>query len=119
MGIVYTPQEIVDWMCESVERVLDVEFGSSLSTPDVKVLDPCTGTGNFIVNLMNRIPSHKLQEKYATDMFANEIMLLPYYVASGNIEHAYFERLGEYAPFEGLCFADTLNLFEGAQEVTV
>ena len=115
MGIVYTPQEIVDWMCESVERVLETEFGSSLATPGVQVLDPCTGTGNFIVNVMNRIPSVDLQQKYEEDLFANEIMLLPYYVASGNIEHAYFERLGEYAAFEGLCFADTLDLFQGAQ----
>jgi predicted helicase len=115
MGIVYTPQEIVDWMCASTERVLQTEFGKTLATPNVKILDPCTGTGNFIVNLLGRIPDVDLPHKYAHDLFANEIMLLPYYVASGNIEHEYFERMAEYSGFEGLCFADTLDLFQGAQ----
>src|SRR5436309_11484281 len=41
-------------------------------------------------------------------------MLLPYYIASLNIEHAYYERTGEYKSFEGIAFADTLNL-EGQQ----
>ena len=115
MGIVYTPQEIVDWMCESVEQVLKDEWGKTLATPDVKILDPCVGTGNFIVNLLNRIPADHLPAKYGDGLFANEIMLLPYYVASGNIEHEYFEKLGEYRAFDGLCFADTLDLFQGAQ----
>ena len=115
MGIVYTPQEIVDWMCASVQRVLQIEFGKQLETPGVKILDPCVGTGNFLVNILGRIPTHALPQKYKEDLFANEIMLLPYYVASGNIEHEYFERLGEYQAFEGLCFADTLDLFQGDQ----
>ena len=115
MGIVYTPQEIVDWMCASVERTLNDEWGKTLKTEGVKVLDPCVGTGNFIINVLGRIPNVDLPRKYREDLFANEIMLLPYYVASGNIEHEYFERMGSYAAFEGLCFADTLDLFQGAQ----
>ena len=113
-GIVYTPQEIVDFMCASVDEVLKCEFGSSLSQPGVQILDPCTGTGNFIVNLLQRISGGSLRHKYVSDLFCNEIMLLPYYIASLNIEHAYYERTGEYRPFEGICFADTLNL-EGQQ----
>jgi predicted helicase len=113
-GIVYTPQEIVDFMVASVEEVLRREFGVSLSTPGVQVLDPCVGTGNFIVNILRRISGPALAQKYANDLFCNEIMLLPYYIASLNIEHAYYERTGTYQPFEGICFADTLNL-EGQQ----
>ncbi len=114
LGIVYTPQEIVDFMCASVEAVLQREFGTSLSQPSVQILDPCTGTGNFIVNLIQRINGSTLPYKYANDLFCNEIMLLPYYIASLNIEHAYYERTGKYKSFEGICFADTLNL-EGQQ----
>ena len=110
MGIVYTPQEIVDWMCASVEATLRTQWGKTLATPDVKILDPCVGTGNFIINLMGRIPQFDLPRKYKHDLMANEIMLLPYYIASGNIEHEYFEKMGEYAPFPGLCFQDTLDL---------
>ncbi|MGI9058729.1 MAG: N-6 DNA methylase, partial [Ktedonobacteraceae bacterium] len=93
-GIVYTPQEIVDFMCASVEEVLQREFHTSLSTPGVQVLDPCTGTGNFIVNILRRISGSTLATKYANDLYCNEIMLLPYYIASLNIEHAYYERTG-------------------------
>ncbi|HZK82407.1 MAG TPA: N-6 DNA methylase, partial [Humisphaera sp.] len=112
MGIVYTPQPIVDFMCASVAEVLENEFGKTLGSPDVNILDPCTGTGNFIVNLMKRIPKRDLPRVYKSQMFANEIMLLPYYIAAMNIEHAYYEITGGYEAFEGLCFVDTLDLVE-------
>src|SRR5205823_11437308 len=64
-GIVYTPQEIVDFMCASVEEVLQREFGTSISQPGVQILDPATGTGNFIVNLIQRINGNRLAYKYA------------------------------------------------------
>ncbi len=113
-GIVYTPQEIVDFMCSSVDVILQRDFDSSLSTPGVQILDPATGTGNFIVNLIQRISGSSLVYKYEHDLFCNEIMLLPYYIASLNIEHAYYERMGQYKGFDGISFADTLNL-EGQQ----
>jgi predicted helicase len=114
-GIVYTPQEIVDFMCASVAEVLDKEFGKSLGDKDVHILDPCTGTGNFIVNLINRIPKKDLPRMYRQQLFANEVMLLPYYIAALNIEHAYYERTGQYESFDGLCFVDTLDLVEKKQ----
>lgn len=117
-GIVYTPQEIVNFMLASVEYLLKTEFGSSLSTPGVKILDPATGTGNFIVNLLkHHITRRDMKQKYTEDLFANEIMLLPYYIASLNIEHEYYAQSGEYLPFEGMCFADTLAIAEGKQGV--
>ena len=114
-GIVYTPQEIVNFMCASVAEVLEKEFGKSLSSPDVYIIDPCTGTGNFVVNLLRRMPGRDLPRVYREQLFANEVMLLPYYIASLNIEHAYYELTGTYEPFEGLCFVDTLDLAEGSQ----
>ena len=115
MGIVYTPQEIVDFMCASVAEVLEKEFGKHLWSDDVYIIDPCTGTGNFIVNLIRRMPKTKLPDVYKHRLFANEIMLLPYYIAALNIEHAYYEQTGTYESFEGLCFVDTLDLAEHAQ----
>ena len=112
LGIVYTPQEIVDFMCASVEQVLQDEFGKTLSDTSVNILDPCTGTGNFIVNLLRRIPKRDLKRMYTGQLFANEVMLLPYYIAALNIEHAYYERTGAYERFDGLCFVDTLDLAE-------
>ena len=114
-GIVYTPQAIVDFMCASVAEVLETEFGLIARLDGVNILDPCTGTGNFIVNLLHRIPKKDLPRVYREQLFANEVMLLPYYIASMNIEHAYYERTGQYEPFEGLCFADTLDLARDIQ----
>jgi predicted helicase len=118
LGIVYTPQEIVEFMVASVDEVLQREFGKSLATPGVKILDPCVGTGNFLVNIIKHIAATSrtaLREKYAHDLFCNEISLLPYYVASMNIEHEYDAVMGEYVPFEGVCFVDTLELAESQQ----
>ena len=114
-GIVYTPQPIVDFMCASVERVLRDDFGLALGSPEVNVLDPCTGTGNFIVNLLRRIPRRDLPRAFGEHLFANEVMLLPYYIAALNIEHEYYELTGTYEEFSGLCFADTLDLAEARQ----
>ncbi|GER88640.1 hypothetical protein KDW_28020 [Dictyobacter vulcani] len=114
-GIVYTPQEIVDFMVESVDEVLKREFGKSIETPGVKILDPATGTGNFIVNIIRRIDEFNLEKKYKEDLFCNEIMLLPYYISSLNIEHEYYAKMGQYEPFDGISFADTLELAEGQQ----
>jgi len=111
-GIVYTPQPIVDFMCASVVDVLRDEFDRKLGDPDVFIIDPCTGTGSFIVNLMHRCPKPALPDLYGSQLFANEVMLLPYYIAALNIEHTYLELKGNYRAFEGLCFVDTLGLAE-------
>jgi predicted helicase len=114
-GIVYTPQPIVEFMCASVDEILKRDFGTSLSQPGVQIIDPCVGTGNFIINILRRIEPRHLQSKYRNDLFCNEIMLLPYYISSLNIEHAYYEMTKKYEPFEGICFVDTLELAEGKQ----
>jgi predicted helicase len=112
-GIVYTPQPLVNFMVASVERLLKKYFGKSLSDRDVHILDPFTGTGNYVVNIMRRILKSALPHKYASELHCNEIMLLPYYVASMNIEHAYLEATGKYEPFEGICLVDTFQTING------
>jgi predicted helicase len=115
-GIVYTPQPIVDFMSASIVHVLQQHFGKNLGASDVKVLDPCTGTGNFVVNLLRRVPRKNVKDFYAERLFANEIMLMAYYIAALNIEHAYYEITQDYEPFEGLCFVDTLDIADRAQK---
>ena len=114
-GIVYTPQPIVDFMVNSVAHILETEFGRSLSDKGVHIIDPFVGTGNFIVRLMQDIRGAALKEKYRHALHCNEVMLLPYYIASLNIEQAFFERTGEYLPFEGIALADTFELLEQQQ----
>ncbi|MEI7924186.1 MAG: type ISP restriction/modification enzyme [Planctomycetota bacterium] len=117
-GIVYTPQEIVQFMVGSVAEVLKTEFNTHLGADGVVVLDPCTGTGNFLVNVLQHIATHhpsSFKDAYRKRMFANEVMLMPYYIASLNIENLYYEQEKQYLPFEGLCFVDTLDLAETRQ----
>ena len=114
-GIVYTPQPIVDFMVKSVEHILKTEFNRSLSDTGVHIIDPFVGTGNFIVRLMQDIRGTALEEKYRHELHCNEVMLLPYYIASLNIEQEYFQRTGTYLPFEGIALADTFELLEQEQ----
>ena len=114
-GIVYTPQPIVDFMVKSVAHILKTEFNRSLSDTGVHIIDPFVGTGNFIVRLMQDIRATTLAEKYQSELHCNEILLLPYYIASLNIEHEFFQRTQTYRPFEGIALADTFELLEEQQ----
>ena len=114
-GIVYTPQPIVDFMIKSVEHILKTEFDRSLSDTGVHIIDPFVGTGNFIVRIMREIRRTSLQGKYNTELHCNEVMLLPYYIASMNIEHEFYEAVSTYQSFEGLCLVDTFELAEPQQ----
>ena len=117
-GIVYTPQPIVNFMVKSVEEILQREFGKSLVDKGVHILDPFVGTGNFIMRVMREIAEIQksaLPHKYEHELHCNEVMLLPYYIASMNIEHEYFEQTGKYQAFEGICLVDTFELAEAKQ----
>ena len=114
-GIVYTPQPIVDFMVRSVAAILEREFGRSLADEGVHIIDPFVGTGNFIVRMMREIPRTALERKYASELHCNEVMLLPYYIASMNIEHEYYDATGDYKPFNGICLVDTFDLAEDRQ----
>ncbi len=117
-GIVYTPQPIVDFMCAAVEEALETEFDRKLGDEGVILIDPATGTGSFVVNLLRRAFESNLSgfdDFYKRRLFANEVMLMPYYIASLNIEHEYYQLTGKVESFPGLCFVDTLDLTEGRQ----
>lgn len=114
-GIVYTPQPIVEFMVRSVEQLLKQEFGRSLSDEGVHILDPFVGTGTFITRIMQEIKKTRIEKKYANELHCNEVMLLPYYIASMNIEHTFLDMTGRYEPFEGICLVDTFELAEPKQ----
>ena len=114
-GIVYTPQPIVDFMVRSVAAILEREFGRSLADEGVHIIDPFVGTGNFIVRMMREIPRTALERKYKGELHCNEVMLLPYYIASMNIEPEYYDATEKYEPFAGICLVDTFDLAEDRQ----
>lgn len=111
LGIVYTPVEVVDFINQSVADVLKREFKKDISSNDVHVLDPFTGTGTFICRLLQSglISNDKLLEKYQHSLHAQEIVPLAYYIASMNMEaimHAKFPE-EEYKPNEVMIWTDT------------
>ena len=130
LGIVYTPVEVVDFIIHSVQDVLRDEFNSGLGEKDVHIIDPFTGTGTFLVRLLQSglIPPDKLLHKYKHELHANEIVLLAYYIAAINIEETFHslrkaaghagsaESKAEYVPFDGICLTDTFQLYESGQQ---
>ncbi|WP_414039272.1 DEAD/DEAH box helicase [Acidithiobacillus sp. M4-SHS-6] len=115
LGIVYTPVEVVDFILHSVAHLLETEFGQTLGSEGVHILDPFTGTGTFITRLLQSglINPAQLPYKYQHEIHANEMVLLAYYIAAINIEAAYHGIMGgEYQPFEGICLTDTFQLYE-------
>jgi len=115
LGIVYTPVEVVDFILHSVNHLLQQEFGQTLGSKGVHIIDPFTGTGTFITRLIQSglIKPEELPHKYRHEIHANELVLLAYYIAAINIEAAYHgEVIDEYAPFEGICLTDTFQMYE-------
>lgn len=116
-GIVYTPIEIVDFIINSVSDVLKNEFNESIANKGVKILDPFTGTGTFIVRVLDKLKSLGISDedfthKYNHDIWANEIMLLAYYISLINIEDTYGKIVGKFSPFNHDVLTDTFELEE-------
>ena len=109
LGVVYTPNEVVDFIIRGADHLLQKHFGRGLADKNVQILDPATGTGTFITSLINYLPAERLEYKYRHELHANEVAILPYYIANLNIEYTYKERTGRYLGFPNLCFVDTLD----------
>lgn len=115
LGIVYTPVEVVDFILHSVNDLLKQEFGQTLGSKGVHIIDPFTGTGTFITRLLQSglISPEELPHKYQHEIHANELVLLAYYIAAINIEASYHDLVGgQYVPFEGICLTDTFQMYE-------
>jgi predicted helicase len=111
LGVVYTPNEIVRFMIDGADWLCEKHFGKNLIDKDVDILDPATGTGTFICELLEHFRGQpkKLEHKYKHELHANEVAILPYYVANLNIESTYAAITEKYEGFPSLCFVDTLD----------
>ena len=112
LGVVYTPGEIVRFMIRGAEWLTEKHFGKTLADEGVEILDPATGTGTFIVELLEHMQgagTARLKAKYQNELHANEVAILPYYVANLNIENTFAVLNDGYEEFPGLVFVDTLD----------
>ena len=115
LGVVYTPNEVVDFIIRGADHLLQKHFGCTLADSNVQILDPATGTGTFITSLIDYLPEDRLEYKYINEIHANEVAILPYYIANLNIEYSYKEKTGHYREFPNLCFVDTLDNMDWQQ----
>ena len=126
LGIVFTPVEVVDFIIRSADVAMRTAFGQSLGDPGVAIIEPFAGTGTFVARLLQLgvIPPEALEHKYKNDIFANEFVLLSYYIASINIEQVYHQVRAEqdadeaYVEFPGMTLTDTFQLHEGDGTIT-
>ena len=111
LGVVYTPNEIVRFMIDGADWLCEKHFSRNLIDRDVQILDPAVGTGTFICELLAHFAGqkNKLTVKYQNELHANEVAILPYYVANLNIEATYAAITGDYKEYPNLCFVDTLD----------
>lgn len=127
LGIVFTPVPVVDYILCSADVALRESFGKSLSDEGVSIIEPFVGTGTFITRLLQLglIRPEDLERKYTRELFANELVLLSYYIAAINIETVYGELakeygLGtEYVPFNGMVLTDTFQLSESSHHLNL
>ena len=116
LGVAYTPVEVVDFIIKSADEILKKEFNKGLTDKGVHIIDPFVGTGTFINRLVSNeelIKKEDLPRKFKEELHANEMLLLPYYVSSINIEEAYHSRIGgRYKQFPGITLTDTFNIYE-------
>jgi predicted helicase len=117
LGIIYTPDEIVRFMIESTDFLLHKHFGKLLSSKNVEILDPATGTGTFICDIIDHLPENDLKYKYQNEIHCNEIAILPYYIANLNIEATFKQKMGVYEEFKNICFVDTLDNTEALKKI--
>ena len=121
LGIVYTPVEVVDFIIHSVEDVMQEEFGSTLGNDGVHILDPFTGTGTFISRLLQSgiMSKEQIRRKFKSEIHANEIVLLAYYIACINIEAVYDNLVkdNQYQSFDGMVLTDTFQLYEQERDM--
>ena len=116
LGIVFTPIEVVDFILRSADEALRKHFGKKLTDEGVNILDPFTGTGTFVTRLLQSglITPKDIRRKYREEIFANEIVLLSYYIAALNIETVYHALVGRstYQAFPGIVLCDTFRMRE-------
>jgi len=109
LGIIYTPNEIVRFIVEGTDHLVYKHFNHLLGDRDVEILDPATGTGTFITEIIDYLPKNALPYKYENELHCNEVAILPYYIANLNIEYTYSQKMNQYSEFKNICFVDTLD----------
>ena len=120
LGIVYTPLEVVDFILHSTNALLKKHFGLDFNDSSVKVFDPFTGTGSFITRLLSKenalIADENIKSKFTQGIFAQDIVLLAYYIALINITQMGQSRESTLAKFSNIALCDSLDYLDNVPQ---
>jgi len=111
VGIAYTPVPLVEFVVKFTDHLLKKHFNKGLEDEGVVVLDPFAGVGTFLSVLVDYLPSDKVEQKVENkELWANEILLLPYLIMVKNVESAIRKKTGQDVPFESALWTDSFKL---------
>jgi len=99
-GVYYTPEAVVSYIVRSIDHILKTRFGRSqgLADPNTLILDPASGTGTFLWEVVRSIHaslvaqgqagawSNYVTEKLLPRLFGFELLMAPYAVAHLKME---------------------------------
>jgi len=114
LGIVYTPKVAVDFIIRSIDKLMSKHLQANISDKNTHVIDPCIGTGTFMISLLNymdqelHVDKKSLFSKYMSELHANEVSILAYYIAAMNVERTVASIIGKSIAFPGIVWRDTL-----------
>jgi len=117
VGIAYTPVPLVSFIVKFVNWLTQKHFGKSLDDEGVVLLEPFAGMGTFISIAIENMDPQKLEEKLQRkEIWANEILLLPYMAMVKNVESTIARKTGKHLPFETALWTDSFSLMEKLYE---
>jgi predicted helicase len=117
LGIAYTPTPLVSFIVKFVNHLTQKHFGKTLDDGGVVLLEPFAGMGTFISLAVENMDPQKLEEKLQRkEIWANELLLLPYMAMVKNIESTIAKKTGKYIPFETALWTDSFALMEKLYE---
>ena len=114
LGIAFTPLALVEFVVRFADRLTRTHFGRGLEDEGVVILDPFAGVGTFIAMAAAIMDGEKLKGKLARgEVWANEILLLPYMAAAKNIESTIARLTGDaQAEFSAALWSDSFRVME-------
>lgn len=109
-------KEIVDFILKSTNDLLKKHFNTSFNDKNIKVFDAFTGTGSFITRLLDKdnalINDENLKDKFQNAIFAQDIVLLSYYITLINITQTAKQRDNTLSLFKNIALTDSLDYLE-------
>ena len=114
LGVVYTPLEVVEFINNSVCEILKKEFNIDINDDNVNIIDPFTGTGTFMVDMLDRKlePEAIERKNNNNELHTIELMPLSHKIAQQNLDNVIKKKTNKDIKFKNNINTDTFELYE-------